>query len=223
MNAEDSMIARGGRPKKREKHDDPRPNRGRNLARTSDKKDDKRLRPPLGRIANFTPLNALLNQVLMQIRDDLALTWLDKLKRDLNKRPRNKYCRFHRDHGHDTFECYDLKQQIEVLIKQGKLQWFIRTKRSRENAPRDPKPNQRAEERPRTPLGEIRTIVGGRAMASSFRNARRTYLWMVQSVQITDRLPKLTTVSDPPISFTKEYAFDDSTILMTMPCSSTYQ
>ena len=179
MNAKDAMIARGGRPKKKEKHDDPRSDRGRNLAWMSDKKDDKRSRPPFGRIANFTPLNAPLDQVLMQIRDDLALTWLDKLKGDLNKRPRNKYCRFHQDHGHDTFKCYDLKRQIKALIKQGKLQWFIKTERFEENAPRDSERNQQAKERPRAPLGEIRIIVGGRTMASSFRNARRTYLWMV--------------------------------------------
>ena len=60
-------------------------------------------------------------------------------------------------------------------------------------------------------------------MASFFMNARRTYLWTIQSDQITDRLPKPTTVSDPPINFIKEVAFDDSTILMMMPWSSTCQ
>ena len=57
----------------------------------------------------------------MQIRDDPALTWPEKLKGDLNKRPRDKYCHFYRDHGHDIFDCYDLKQQIKALIRQGKL------------------------------------------------------------------------------------------------------
>ena len=121
MNVEDNMIAQRGKPKKREKHDDPRSDRRRNLARTSDKKDDKRSRP-LNRIANFTPLNASLDQVLIQMRDDPTPIWLDKLKGYPNKRPRNKYCRFHWDHGHGTFECYDLKWQIKALIKQGKLQ-----------------------------------------------------------------------------------------------------
>ena len=59
-----------------------------------------------------------------------TLTWANKLKGDLNKRPRNKYCCFHWDHGHNTFKCYDLKQQIEALIKPGKLQQFVRGRES---------------------------------------------------------------------------------------------
>ena len=68
-------------------------------------------------MTNFTPLNSLLDQVLMQIRDNMALTWPNKLKGDRSKRPRNKYYRFYQNRGHNTSECYDLKQQIEVLIK----------------------------------------------------------------------------------------------------------
>ena len=80
----------------------------------SDKRDEQRSRPPPGQTVNFT----LLDQVLMQIRDDLALMWVDNLKGDPNKRLKNKYCRFYRDHGYDTSNCYDLKQQIEALIRQ---------------------------------------------------------------------------------------------------------
>ena len=47
------------------------------------------------------------------------------MKGDPNKRNKNKYCRFHRDHGHDTDECYDLKQQIKNLIRQGNLRHFV--------------------------------------------------------------------------------------------------
>ena len=61
----------------------------------------------------------------MQIKDERALTFPEKLKGDPSKRPRDKYCHFHRDHGHDTAICYDLKQQIETLIRQGKLQRFV--------------------------------------------------------------------------------------------------
>ena len=58
----------------------------------------------------FTPLTAPVDQVLMQIKDEKALTYPGKLKEDPNKRLEDKYCRFHRDHGHDTADCYDLKQ-----------------------------------------------------------------------------------------------------------------
>lgn len=93
-------------------------------------------------MTNFTPFNALLDQGLMQIRDDPALAWPDKLKGDPNKRPRNKYCRFHYDHRHDTSNCYDQKQLIKALIRQGKLQQFIGRERAGENPPKDQEPNQ---------------------------------------------------------------------------------
>jgi len=70
-----------------------------------------------GRFTTFTLLIAPIDQVLMQIKDKETLTYPGKLKGDPNKQPRDKYCCFHRDHGHDTADCYDLKQQIEVLIK----------------------------------------------------------------------------------------------------------
>ena len=57
----------------------------------------------------------------MQIKDERALTLPEKLKGDPNKWSRDKYCHFHCDHGHDTVDCYDLKQQIKALIKQRKL------------------------------------------------------------------------------------------------------
>ena len=48
MKAEDTVTTRGGRPKKREKHDDPHPDRGRKAARMGDRRDKRRLKPPLG-------------------------------------------------------------------------------------------------------------------------------------------------------------------------------
>ena len=77
---------------------------------------------PLGRkIHKLHPINCPIDQVLMQIKDEEVLTYPGKLKEDPNRRWRDKYCRFHHDHSHDTADCYDLKQQIEALIKQGKL------------------------------------------------------------------------------------------------------
>ena len=56
----------------------------------------------------------------MQIKDDPSLKWPERMKGDPSKHNKSKYYRFHRNYGHDTNKCYDLKQQIEILIKQGK-------------------------------------------------------------------------------------------------------
>ena len=79
------------------------------MAKTRDKREERRSKPPTRRFTSFTPLNTLIDQVLMQIKDEGALTFLGKLKGDPNKRFRDKYYRFHRDHSHDTSECYHLK------------------------------------------------------------------------------------------------------------------
>ena len=101
----------------------PRPKK----ARMGEKKDrdNRKAGLSLGRSLHYTPLNVSLDQVFMQIKDDPSLKWPEKMKGDLNKCNRNKYCHFHRVHGHDTDECYDLKQQIENLIRQGKLRNFL--------------------------------------------------------------------------------------------------
>ena len=91
----------------------------------------------------------------MQIKDDPFLKWSEKMKGDPNKRSKNKYCRFHRDYGHNTDECYDLKQQIENLIRQGKLRHFI----GRDH--KDEKLKGKMEESSWSSLGEIRVIIGG--------------------------------------------------------------
>ena len=95
-------------------------------------------KPPTGRFTSFIPLTAQIDQVLMQIKDEGTLTFPRKLKGDPSKRPRDKYCRFHCDHGHDIANCYDLKQQIEPLIRQGKLQRFVNKERN--NPPREQAP-----------------------------------------------------------------------------------
>ncbi|XP_065629689.1 uncharacterized protein LOC136067559 [Quercus suber] len=173
MNAEDALQAREEKPKKRERQEDARPDQGRKRPRTGDRRDERRSKPPGGRFTSFTPLTAPIDQVLMQIKDEGALTFPGKLKGDPNKRSRDKYCRFHRDHSHDTADCYDLKQQIEAFIRQGKLQKFVSKERA-DPAPLE-HPSRRDNDRPRPPVGDIRMIVGGMATKPS-KKARKTYL-----------------------------------------------
>ena len=133
MNVEDALLAREEKPRKRERLEDAQQDQGRKKPRMGERRDERRLKPLGGRFTSFTSLNAPLDQVLMQIKDEGTLTFLGKLKSDPSKRSRNKYCRFHRDHGHDTVDCYDLKQQIETLIREGKLQRFVSKERTNTN------------------------------------------------------------------------------------------
>ena len=144
-------------------------------------------------------MNAPLKQVLMQIKDDPSLKWLKKMKGDPNKRNRNKYCHFHRDHGHDTNECFDLKQQIENLIRQGKLRNFL----GRDY--KDEKLKAKVEESSRPPLEEIRMIIRGGSTGQLSRS-RKTYLKVVQNVQLSRRSPKTRTIDEQAITFTDEDA-----------------
>ena len=117
MNAEDALLAREEKPRKRERQDDIWQDQGHKKAQMGDQRDECCPKPPGGRFTSFTPLTAPVDQVLMQIKDEEALTYPRKLKGNPNRRSKDKYCRFHWDHSHDTADCYDLKQQIEALIK----------------------------------------------------------------------------------------------------------
>ena len=105
MNAEDELLAREVKPKKRERQEESRQDRGQKMARLGDRREDRRSKPLTGRFTSFTPLNTLIDQVLMQIKDEEALTFHGKLKGDPSKRSRDKYYHFHHDHGHDTSEA----------------------------------------------------------------------------------------------------------------------
>ena len=95
MDVEDALLAQEEKPKKRERQEDTQQDRGRKMARTGERRDDRRFKPPVGRFTSFTPLTAPINQVLMQIKDEGALTFPGKLKGDPNKHPRDRYCHFH--------------------------------------------------------------------------------------------------------------------------------
>ncbi|GFY80993.1 hypothetical protein Acr_01g0008020 [Actinidia rufa] len=77
------------------------------------------------------PLNAPVAQVLSEIKHEEFVKWPGKIKTDPQKRNRNKYCEFHRDHGHNTEDCFQLREQIADLIKRGGCSTSSRKKHAR--------------------------------------------------------------------------------------------
>ena len=65
MNAEDALLTKEEKPRKRERLEDARQDQGRKKPRTGDRHDERHSKPPGGRFTSFTPLNAPLDQVLM--------------------------------------------------------------------------------------------------------------------------------------------------------------
>ena len=87
----------------------------------SRRKDDKS-----PRTVKFTPLIMHVDKILTQIKDDHYLKWPRPLHSSSNVHDKNKYCRFHKDHGHNMEDCRDLKEQVEELIRKGKLQKYVK-------------------------------------------------------------------------------------------------
>ena len=64
------------------------------------------------------------------------------MKTNLAKRDITKYCKFHRDHGHQIDDCIQLKKEIEFLIRRGHLGRYVAPE-DRNQAP-PPPPRQPA-------------------------------------------------------------------------------
>ena len=75
----------------------------------------------------YTPLTALVSQVLREVQHERFLRWPSQIKSDLARRDDTKYCEFHKDHGHRTDDCIQLKKEIEYLIRRGNLSRYVAT------------------------------------------------------------------------------------------------
>nr|XP_023911432.1 uncharacterized protein LOC112023045 [Quercus suber] len=89
--------------------------------------------------------------------------------------------------------------QIENLIRQGKLRHFVRRDH------KDEKLKAKMEESSRPPLREIRVIISGTSTGQSSK-AKKTYLKAVQNVQLSGRPPRMKEADEPTISFTDKEA-----------------
>ena len=81
------------------------------------------------------------------------------MKTDPTKRDMTKYCDFHRDHGHQTDDCIQLKKEIEFLIERGHLRRYMAPEDQNRAPP--PPPRQLAPAQHQKPLGEINVIARG--------------------------------------------------------------
>ena len=127
------------------------------------------------------------------------------MKSDPTTRDNTRYCEFHRDYGHHTDDCIQLKKEIEYLIRCGYLRRFITPEnqpqyqaRNQDLAQRPPPPPRQTTTQHQQPLGEIHVISGGFAGGGESSSARKAHLRNIRStevveVQAVSKLPRLDT------------------------------
>ncbi|XP_074374749.1 uncharacterized protein LOC141715169 [Apium graveolens] len=76
---------------------------------------------PGQKFTEYTRLNAPKSQILTEIEKYRDVRWPKPLRNDPGKLDKSKYCRFHKDAAHYTDECHQLKDEIEFLIRKGRL------------------------------------------------------------------------------------------------------
>ncbi|XP_077234682.1 uncharacterized protein LOC143876885 [Tasmannia lanceolata] len=177
------------------------------------RRDDKVVRrdkSPHRREENFTPLNTSRRHILAAISGEEFIKWPTPMISKGNRRDKSKYCRFHMDHGHDTDDCRQLKEEIEQLIIRGYLKKYVRSdtrgsdpkeKGPQGRSPRQsqPPPVRRQSPSPPSPppeahgsqpRGVIGTIMGGPAAGGTSSAARKAYARRVNAVHTCSKKAK---------------------------------
>ncbi|GMN22284.1 hypothetical protein TIFTF001_043490 [Ficus carica] len=137
-------------------------------------------RTPAGRFQQYTPLVTTIEHVLKQVTGRGLLRDPPPLRADRARRNQNKYCNFHKDVGHDTKDCIQLRDQIELLIRDGHLREFVERiitpagpSRPVQATRRNPRPSDQTDEQEQEHI--VHTIFGGTATGET-TSSRMSYV-----------------------------------------------
>ncbi|GAV88282.1 hypothetical protein CFOL_v3_31705 [Cephalotus follicularis] len=119
---EHSQNAPENKDKRKERSDLPKDDLRHKLSRMDDSPKRGAHFPSYN---SFAPLLDTRTRILAVEKDKVPIQWPKKMRSPVEKRNTGKYCRYHRDHGHDTEECSQLKNQIEDLIRKGHLCKYV--------------------------------------------------------------------------------------------------
>ncbi|XP_074342535.1 uncharacterized protein LOC141680125 [Apium graveolens] len=151
------------------------------IGKNSDSSSYKKNQQP--RFTEYVRLNAPRSQILIEIEKDKDFKWPKPLRGDPEKRDKSRYCRFHKDAGHDLDDCRQLKDEIEYLIRREKFGHFTKGEEAggqkRDNDRRDDD-RRGNNSQPRGPV--INMISGVPTITGTIRNSQKTYAREVMSI-----------------------------------------
>ncbi|XP_062177089.1 uncharacterized protein LOC133882022 [Alnus glutinosa] len=157
---------------------------------------------------NWTPLNAPIMDVLLEIKRDPTYRKPRPVLANPHSRYADQYCAFHDTTGHRTEACISLRLLIERFIENGKLVRFLADQRIQQNPEHGNRPHQnrfhqdqnnprddrgRNQERGREPerrperqenLPEIQTISGGFGGGGESSSARKVYARQLRDFEV---------------------------------------
>lgn len=84
---------------------------------------------------NWTPINAHVKEVLMEIKKDLDYKDPHPIKGKPLPHNLHKYCQYHDSYSHWTDSCVALREMIERYIADGKLTRFLGKQKKRTGEP----------------------------------------------------------------------------------------
>ncbi|KAK0584403.1 hypothetical protein LWI29_012726 [Acer saccharum] len=115
-----------------------------------------------GRYNHYTPLTGDQEEILSVV-EDKGLAKYPRQQSANARRDTTKYCRFHKDHGHETSKCFQLRDHIESLIRDGHLKDFALKgdKHGGRQDSRQGNGQDRKSPRRNSPSAAINTIFGG--------------------------------------------------------------
>ena len=170
------------------------------------------------KFSEYTRHNAPRSQILMDIKKDKDLKWPMPLKSDPEKRNQNLFCRYHKEVEHNNDDCIQLKNEIEYLIRQGKLNKYTKDGNNDNQDNRHNWNNRGNNDKRPQPRGPVVNIIsGGPTAAGTTSNSRKAYAREV--LQIVGGPPKKAK-TEVTISFGDEdlegikFPHDDHLVIM---------
>ncbi|XP_073022575.1 uncharacterized protein [Primulina eburnea] len=158
----------------------------------------------------YTPLKARLSEILVVAEQQGLLQPPRPMKENPKRQRSDKYCRFHKDKGHSTEDCFSLRAEIEKLIKRGYLSDYVDRRRGqqRDNRRRDDshprgqrheqgEMSEKAKHRDENlPTGGIISVITGGPACGDSNRARKSLARAARADHTSSRVAALQPVNE---------------------------